>query len=189
MTDVTRDSHRLRRAAARWCAYERQEADSLAEDALLQVFALLPVPAPSVGFADRVVAALRPVSWIDRAAAHWGVRAAALLVLVQTTLMLGALGITAVVLGQHYGLDSLLVFAAQAGVSAMSLAGAVLDWLGVLGGVAQTLARALSSPAVLAVALGCTAVAALALYSLVRGTSSGLGEGNRRKRDVGTTAA
>ena len=67
---------------SRWLAAERSGATDRVESTLVELFRLLAQPAPSAGFADRVVARLAPMPQVEKLALGWRLTLAASLMLV-----------------------------------------------------------------------------------------------------------
>ena len=67
---------------SRWLAAERSGTTERVESALTQLFAMLTQPAPSAGFADRVVGRLAPMPQVEKVALVWRLTLAACLMLV-----------------------------------------------------------------------------------------------------------
>jgi hypothetical protein len=160
-------------ALDRWLAAERSGLDAAAEAALAELLGALPGPAPSPGFADRVMARALPVPrrpWLGwRALAASGLAAAAWLALVAVLLWLPA------VLRAPHALR-----AALGGASVSSLLLRAIDsieglgqWLAglvALGNKLLLLVRAvaepLAAPPVALLAAACVLVSILALRCL-----------------------
>lgn len=156
---------------ARWLTTERAGDDARAEEALAGLFSELPTLAPSSPLADRVMAELRP-RWIDRWAAHWGVQAAAVLCLLQVALLIGVGTMTALALGGHLSLEAIVIGLTGLGVSALGFMTDAIDVLSVVVRPVEALASVLVGPQGLSIALVCFALSALALYGMIRASST-----------------
>jgi hypothetical protein len=159
----------------RWLAAETAGDAAEAEARLLALFARLDDPAPSPGFADRVVARALTEAPARRAARGRLSRAVAagLLAaagLAAALLLPGCLALLGLV--GWAGLPALAVQALAA--VAGSVGRAFADWQGLLG-VLQPVARALARPPVVTALAGLALLSSLALASLARALERGKG--------------
>lgn len=150
----------------RWLAAERDDRPDEAEAALFELFETLPLMAPPVGFADRVLAragfVAAPVSVFE---SLW-VRAVIALCLLATGFSLLWLPATVKVLAGAWSLGNPVELATRLLMDWSVWVVTVLrlgDWLFTLG---EALAKPLVTPEVAAVLAGCLLVASLAFRLL-----------------------
>lgn len=168
----------------RWLAAERndrapagtEEAEEMAEAALLELFELLPPLSPPPGFADRVMrrvelslpapAAPIPMGWLGRLVRSLGFRVAVGGGVMATTLALLLLPELFLVLGRIVTLGDVVGLGTASVVDLgrwLTLAARIGEWLFTVGGA---LAVSLTSPAAVKVTAACLAISGISFVAL-----------------------